>query len=104
MLKSTGNNITSQSAIRFVAETTTCVDRLFDVNKIISSAQTPPPPNGGNNPTEPGIGNTPVGGGAPIAEGLGILLAQGAAYGIKKVYEINNNKMDNHPDTSGLKT
>lgn len=49
-------------------------------------SQTPPPPNGGNNPTDPTSGNTPVGGGAPIGGGLIILLALGAGYGAKKIY------------------
>jgi hypothetical protein len=55
------------------------------------SAQTPPPPNGGETPS-PGNGNTPVGGGAPIAGGIGILLALGAAYGGKKVYDFYSGK------------
>ena len=56
---------------------------LLTIN--ISFAQAPPPPpNGGN---APGSGNTPVGGGAPIAGGVCILLALGAAYGIKIVYQ-----------------
>jgi len=46
-------------------------------------AQNPPHPNGGN---APGSGtNTPVGGGAPIDGGIGILITLGAAYGLKKV-------------------
>ncbi len=49
------------------------------------SAQTPPPPNNGNG--NPGGGNTPVGGGAPIGSGLVLMLALGAAYGGKKVYD-----------------
>ena len=53
-------------------------------------SQTPPPPNG-NGGTPSGGNNTPVGGGAPIAGGIGILLALGAAYGIKKVYQFNKN-------------
>ena len=44
----------------------------------------PPDPNGGN---DPGSGNTPVGNSAPIGSGVGILLALGAAYGGKKIYE-----------------
>jgi hypothetical protein len=57
-----------------------------------STAQTPPPPNGGGSP---GSGNTPVGGGAPIAGGIGILLALGAAYGGKKVYNFHlANRLD----------
>jgi len=53
-------------------------------------SQTPPPPNGGENPTEPGSGNTPVGGGAPIGSGLVILMTLGAAYGGKKVWDFRN--------------
>ena len=47
-------------------------------------AQNPPHPNGGNAPNS-GT-NTPVGGGAPIGGGLIIMIALGAAYGSKKVY------------------
>jgi hypothetical protein len=54
------------------------------------SAQTPPPPNGGDTPGQGG--NTPVGGGAPIAGGIGILLALGAAYGGKKVWDYRYTK------------
>jgi len=51
------------------------------------SAQTPPPPNGGNgNPVE--HGNNPVGGGAPIGAGLAILVSLGLAYGGSKVYHM----------------
>ena len=57
---------------------------------ISAFAQNPPPPNGGNNPT--GGGNTPVGGGAPIVSGLCILLFMGAAYGSRKVFQINGEK------------
>lgn len=56
------------------------------------SQDPPPPPNGGLNPVS--SGNTPVGGSAPIADGLGILLALGAAYGIKKVYQFNKKEND----------
>lgn len=59
---------------------------LLTIN--FSTAQTPPPPNGGGDPTQGG--NTPVGGGAPIAGGIGILLALGAAYGGKKVWDLKN--------------
>ena len=58
---------------------------LITIN--FSIAQTPPPPNGGETPGQGG--NTPVGGGAPIGGGLFILLALGAAYGGKKVYDFN---------------
>lgn len=46
------------------------------------SAQ-PQPPDPGGDPTG---GNLPVGGTAPIGSGLVILLALGAGYGSKKVY------------------
>ncbi len=46
------------------------------------SAQTPPPPNGGNG--APDDNNTPVGGGAPIGDGLLVLLAMGTVYGLRK--------------------
>jgi len=56
-----------------------------------SIAQTPPPPNGGNG--APTGGNTPVGGGAPIGGGLLILVALGAAYGGKKVYDFRKRNL-----------
>jgi hypothetical protein len=52
---------------------------------LLSLAQSPPHPNGGNSP---GGGNTPVGGGAPIDGGLSIMLLLGAAYGSRKIYQI----------------
>lgn len=36
----------------------------------------------------------PIGGGAPIGGGLFILLGLGAAYGGKKVYELNKKELD----------
>jgi hypothetical protein len=56
------------------------------------SAQTPPPPNGGQTPGE--AGNTPVGGGAPIGGGLLILVALGAGYGAKKVYDFRRRELE----------
>jgi hypothetical protein len=44
----------------------------------------PPPPPGDHGSTQ----NQPPGGGAPVGSGLVILLALGAAYGGKKMYEI----------------
>lgn len=38
VMKATGNNITTQTAIRFIPEATSQLDRLFDVNKIISNS------------------------------------------------------------------
>jgi hypothetical protein len=52
---------------------------------LLSLAQSPPHPNGGN---APGGGNSPVGGGAPIDGGLTIMLLLGAAYGSRKVYQM----------------
>jgi len=53
----------------------------------ILQAQAPPHPNNGAPPSsEPG-GNTPVGAGAPIADGQFILLALGLAYAGRKWYE-----------------
>ena len=53
------------------------------------SAQSPPHPNGGN---DPGSGNTPVGGGAPIGGGLFILIGLGAAYGGFRGYKFYKKK------------
>ena len=49
------------------------------------SAQFPPPPNGGGNPTS--NGSTPVGGGAPIGSGIVLLISLAAGYGGKKVFD-----------------
>lgn len=46
-------------------------------------AQAPPSP-----PGDPGSGNTPVGGGAaPVGSGIVLLLALGAGYGTKRIYD-----------------
>lgn len=50
----------------------------------VSMADQPPDPGTGG----PGSGDLPVGGGSPIGGGLVILLSFGAAYGLKKVYDI----------------
>ena len=52
---------------------------------LVTQAQNPPHPNGGN---APGGGNTPVGGGAPIDGGMSIMLLLGAAYGSRKIYRV----------------
>ncbi len=54
------------------------------------TAQGPPDP-----PGNPSTSGGPVGGSAPITGGIGILLALGAAYGSKKVY----NAWRQHTDT-----
>lgn len=51
-------------------------------------AQVPPPPPSGHGAG----GNQPAGGGAPIGSGIGILLALGAAYGGKKIYQAWKNQ------------
>jgi len=51
-------------------------------------ADNPPPPPPGHSTT----GNVP-GGGAPIGSGVAILLALGAAYGGKKVYDFRKHKL-----------
>ncbi len=57
---------------------------LLTINLITINlyAQDPPPP-----PPDHGSGGNVPGGGAPIAGGIGILLALGAAYGGKKVWD-----------------
>ena len=49
-------------------------------------SQTPPPPPGGSSGSENNSNNR-NGGGAPIGGGLLILVALGAGYGAKKVYD-----------------
>ncbi len=59
----------------------------------VNAQDDPPHPNDNVNPTGAGSGNTPVGGGAPIGGGIFIMLALGAAYGGKKVYEFKKRKL-----------
>jgi len=54
---------------------------------LLMQAQTPPHPNGG---AVPGSGNGPVGGGAPVGSGVIVMLAMGAAYGLRKLYQMRN--------------
>jgi hypothetical protein len=51
---------------------------------LLMFAQNPPHPNGGVN----GPGGGPVGGGAPIGNGVILLVAMGAAYGARKLYQM----------------
>jgi len=53
-------------------------------------AQGPPPPPGGSSNT----GNNQLGGNAPIGGGLFILLSLGAAYGGRKLYQIQKENME----------
>ena len=72
----------------------TVITILLLLSPILMKAQAPPHPNNGGAPT-PGT-NTPVGAGAPIADGTYILLAFGMAYAIKKWQELNSVKTNNH--------
>jgi len=38
VIKATGNNITTQTAIRFISESTTAFDRLYDVSKLTANS------------------------------------------------------------------
>ena len=68
------------------------ITAVFIIFTAFAFAQTPPPPNNnGGGSSSPGT--TPVGGGAPIAGGIGIMLALGAAYGGKKVYDFRKRKL-----------
>ena len=64
---------------------------FFFVNILV--AQGPPPP-----PGDPTSGGGPVGGAAPIGSGIGILLALGAAYGGKKIYQAWKNQEEQLED------
>jgi hypothetical protein len=55
---------------------------LFIAVPLQMMAQQPPHPNSGN---APGAENGPVGGGAPVGGGLTLLLAMGAAFGLRKI-------------------
>ena len=48
----------------------------------------------GEPPVGPGTGDDPIGGGAPIGGGTFILIALGAAYGGKKIYDINKEELE----------
>jgi len=64
-------------------KTTTIIIFLITINPYSLSAQDPPPPP----PPGHGSGGNVPGGGAPIGGGLLILVALGAGYGAKKVYD-----------------
>ena len=63
---------------------------VFFGYSLFTLADPPGPPNPGGSPT--GSGGTPVG--APIDGGLSILLAMGAAYGGKKLYQARKEKKE----------
>lgn len=64
-----------------IAKTLTLI--AFTLLSAGAFAQVPPPPPSGHGSG----GNQPAGGGAPVGSGIGILIALGAAYGGKKVYQ-----------------
>jgi hypothetical protein len=68
---------------------TLLVISFLTVLPLFSVGQSTDPGDPGGGPTGP-----PVGGGAPIGGGLFILLGLGAAYGGKKVYELNKKELD----------
>jgi hypothetical protein len=58
---------------------------LVVVISMALNAQDPPPP-----PDSGAQGFQPVGGGAPVGNGLAFFLLLGAGYGTKKIYNIKN--------------
>jgi len=77
--------------MKTITKTITTLLTLITINLITInlSAQDPPPPPPGHNSG----GNVP-GGGASIAGGIGILLALGAAYGAKKIYNLKQEQLE----------
>jgi hypothetical protein len=53
---------------------------FFFTNSLTAQTEAPPPPQ------THGVGGDIPGGGAPVGEGLILLMAMGAAYGAKKAY------------------
>jgi len=58
--------------------------QLTPINPLSAQNGDPPPPPGEHGQN----GNQPPGGGAPITGGIGILLALGATYGVKKFNDL----------------
>ncbi|PKP29982.1 MAG: hypothetical protein CVT99_15250 [Bacteroidetes bacterium HGW-Bacteroidetes-16] len=58
---------------------------------LISMAETTGP---GNPPGEPGGGDVPIGGGAPIGGGSLVLMGMAAAYGVRKLYLIKQERLE----------
>jgi len=61
---------------------------LFQFFVLISAAQMLGPDDPGNDP----VGEPPLGGGAPVSGGTILLILLGAAYSVKKVYELKKEK------------
>jgi len=62
---------------------------LFTFPFVIMATSEPPNPGGNPQGSDP-----PLGGGAPIGEGLYILLGLGAAYSGRKLYQIQKEKLE----------
>ncbi|MCF8301962.1 MAG: hypothetical protein K9I94_01700 [Bacteroidales bacterium] len=60
---------------------------MFSINPLIGDGPAPPPPDHGTTGNQEGNG-------APIGNGLFILLGLGAGYGIKKIRTNRKNKSD----------
>ncbi len=73
---------------KFVIKTTLLFCFILFANYNAIAQLSPPPPPGQHGSS----GNQTTGGDAPVGTGIGILLALGAAYGGKKVYNAFRNK------------
>jgi len=68
----------------------TAIVALFILLANAGFTQDPPPPPPGGGHGLPG-NQAPPGGGVPVGSGLIILMALGAAYGGRKIYQIRSN-------------
>ena len=66
------------------------ISAFLVIAPLLMFAQVPPHPNNGGAPPSAGGGNTPVGGGAPIGDGIYILATLAIAYGSRKIYTIHS--------------
>lgn len=64
---------------------------VFTASGVLAQEGDPPPPPGGHGSNS----NAPPGGGAPVGSGVIVLVALGAAYGGKKVYDFRKRKTIN---------
>lgn len=74
----------------------TAIFLAFSISAFAQVGNPPPCPN--NNNTGPTSSNSPVGSSAPIGSGLIILIALGAGYGAKKVYDLKKKRLDDLED------
>ena len=66
------------------------ISAFLVIAPLLMFAQSPPHPNNGG--TAPGPGNKPVGGGAPIEDGVYILATLVIAYGSRKLYVMHSHR------------